>query len=56
MDLADRRVLAEELALPAAQLGHVVHQDQRTDVLATGTQRDRPKADDGVARLYLAAA
>lgn len=44
VDLADRGVLGDQLAVAAAQVGHVTDQDQPADVPPAGTQRDR--ADD----------
>ena len=49
VDLADRRVLAEQRPLAAAQLGDVVHQHQRADVLTARAQRQRPQLHDDVA-------
>src|SRR4051794_79750 len=40
MDLADRGVLGDQLAVATSQVGHVAHEHQRTDMLATGPQRD----------------
>ena len=42
VDLADGGVLGDQLAVAAAQVGHVAHQDQPTDQLPLGPQRDRP--------------
>ena len=46
MDLADRRVLGHQLAFPAAQLGDVTHQDQRTGPAAAHDERDRAQLHD----------
>ena len=40
VDLADRGVLGDQLAVATAQLGDVAQQDQPADVLAGGAQRD----------------
>ena len=45
VDLADRRVLGEQLALAAAQLGDVAQQQQRAGALALG---ERDGAHDSV--------
>ena len=42
VDLADGGVLGDQLAVAAAQVGDVAHQDQRADVLALRPQRDGP--------------
>ena len=41
VDLADGRVLGDQLTVAAAQVGHVADQDQRADVVALRAQRDR---------------
>lgn len=40
VDLADRRVLGDQLTVTATQLRDVAQQDQRTDVLTLRAQRD----------------
>ncbi len=47
VDLADHRVLGDQLAITAAQLGDVAQQHQTAGVLARRTQRDRPKDQRG---------
>ena len=56
VDLADGRVLGDQLAVAAAQVGHVAQQHQRAEVLPGRPERDRPQdqhrvvvADLGVA-------
>ena len=51
VDLADRRVLGDELALAAAQLGDVAAQQHRTDPLAVLGQRHRAQRQRDPARL-----
>ena len=53
MDLPDRRVLGDQLALAVPQLGHVPEQDQRAGPAAVHHQRDGPQLDDRAVRLDL---
>ena len=43
VDLADGRVLAQQLPVAVAQLRHVTDEDERADALALEQQRDRPQ-------------
>ena len=42
MDLADGRILGDQLAFTPSYLGHVTAQHQGADVLPAGVQRDNP--------------
>ncbi len=53
VDLADGRVLAQDLAVARAQLGDVADQDQRAPRLAPGGQRERPEQHRRPLRLHL---
>ena len=53
VDLADRRVLGQQLALPPAQLGDVAHEDDATDAYPRREHGDRPELDDRALALHL---
>ena len=55
VDLADRRVLGDELLLLVAQFGHVAAQHDRADALAAVAERDRAQRDGDAARLDVGA-
>ena len=55
VDLADRRVLGDELLLLVAQLGHVAAQHDRADPLAVVAERDRAQRHGDAARLDVGA-
>ena len=55
VDLADRGVLGDELALLVAHLGHVAAQHDRADALAAVAERDRAQRHRHAARLDVGA-
>ena len=55
VDLADRRVLGDELLLLVADLGDVAAQHDRADPVAVIAQRDRPQRHGDAARLDVGA-
>ena len=55
VDLADRRVLGDELALLVAQLGHVAAEHDGADALAAVADRDRAQRHRDTARLDVGA-
>ena len=55
VDLADRRVLGDELLLLMAQLGHVAAEHDRADAVAVVAERDRAQRHRDAARLDVGA-
>ena len=55
VDLADRRVLGDQLPLPTPQLGHVAHQDHGAGALAGIGQRHGPQGQGAAPGLHVRA-